>query len=78
MDEFGKMDPAYAWLLEWKEIDEKEGPLWFNVYRDLVSQANSSNATSAVGGGGGGEGGGGGGGEGGAEVSRGADGGDAT
>ena len=70
MVEFGKMDPAYAWLLKWKDMDAKEGRLWFNVYRDLVSQANSSNAASAVGGGGGGEGG--------AEVSERADGGDAT
>jgi hypothetical protein len=34
---FGEVDKDYARLLKWKEIDEKEGHLWFKVFKELLN-----------------------------------------
>ena len=37
MSVFGDVDKDYARLLKWKEIDEKEGHLWFKVFKELLN-----------------------------------------
>jgi hypothetical protein len=37
---YGSKHPALKWLHKWREIDEKEGHLWFKVYEDLIKETD--------------------------------------